>query len=498
MDVDDSPTADPVEIKPVSQKENEEAVGGNEASVVDLVDAAFDKDLAVDTGVKEDSDDFECNETATETLKETPVGDVDALVSDDEPGSVPVNDFGDFSTTDVTHENADSEKATVSDNDTPFEEANTSDSDQDGSPDDDVGYFSAVDAITSTGFEEVSNAENDEALNNGVTDDTMEEGVPESEPDTLDDNFGDFSGAGANVHSKESGNNEDSEGSSEPLQDDAFSSFSAEPIGDGKEFLTDATENDESAVLPKKGTESGVILDDNEQIDLKRTDHAIEDERQVDSAQTTSEALPADAVDGQGDDFEDFGTFNQAAPSESQSAVTPLTSVDQQAHLDADDDDDDDDFGDFGSFEQAEDVNQSSQVERVEKQEQTVVLEQAGQDDDDDDFGDFGDFADFATDQASQDVGEQGAADDTSPVTRSVGDESSGPESRSFAQAFTTGIVDPVIQKAESVFQDVFGPAVEGGDAVEDDCDASPRVIVSVQSVLVSTILSIPHQLTNQ
>jgi hypothetical protein len=491
MDADDSQTADPVDIPTWSQAENAEAVEGNEAAVVDLEHAAFDNDLAVDTAVKQDSDDFPCNETATETVKAAPVGDANVVVPDDKPGAVPDDDFGDISTAGVTQEQTDSDKMSVSNNDTPFEEAKSSDSNQDSSPDDDARYFSAVDAI-STGFNDFSIAEDDEEPNNGETADTTEGDAAESETHPPEDDNGDFSVTDVNAHSAESGNNEDSEGASEPLQDDAFSSFSTESIGDGKNLLLDATEKDESAVLPKKGTESGVILDDSEQPSFKDTDHTIEDEMQAHASQTTSEALPADVVDRHDADSGDFGTFNEATTSsESQSVVTPLTGVDQQA---ADLDADDDDFGDFGSFEQAEDITQSSQMaEQVEKPEQAAVSEEAGQnDDDDDDFGDFGDFTDFV-DQASQDVGEQGAGDDNSPVTRSVGDVSSGPESHSFAQANTTGIVDPVIQKAESVFQGVFGSAVEGCDSVEADCDAPPRAIVSIESVLVSTTLSVRH-----
>lgn len=492
MDVDESQTEDPSELNPTS--EVDEALEGNETATVDCQqDAKLDNDfgdLVMGTGVNEDTDDAACDETATESVKETPVKNSDALASDDKPETFPGDGFGDSSFSGVKQQNACSEKEGVPDNDTPFEDADTSISEKESSPDDDVGYLSAVDAI-STGFNEERNAEDDESSNVGEKTDTKnEEEVPKDVSGTIADNYcGDFSGENANIHSEEndidvlSGNSEDPK-----APHGAFSRLSAEPIGNDNELIMDATENDKSAMLPYNCTDGGAILDEasgNEQIDLRQIalSLAMEDEMQVDAAQNTREALLVDVIDDQEEDFGDFGTFNEAAPSGSHSIAVPLMPAEQEAYMDSCDDND---FGDFGSFEQAQDPNQYSKVERVEMCEQTRALEsseQAGPNEDDDDFGEFGDFTDFAADQASQDVEGQVATDDSTPASRSIGDTSIGTKWLSS----TTAVVDPFVQRAESVFLDVFGQGVEGGNSVEADRNAAARINFSIHSILVST-----------
>ena len=105
----------------------------NEAAVVPCwPDAKLDNDLGVvaNTGVNVDTDDAICNETATESVKETPVKHSDVLAPDDKPETFPGDDFRDSSFSGIKQKSPYSEKEGVSDTNMPFKDADSSVSEQ--------------------------------------------------------------------------------------------------------------------------------------------------------------------------------------------------------------------------------------------------------------------------------------------------------------------------------------------------------------------------------
>ena len=195
------------------------------------------------------------------------------------------------------------------------------------------------------------------------------------------------------------------------------------------------------------------------------------------------------ASDEQADEFGDFSAFNDTP--ESQNAASPLTEGNQvQLSLDAVAEsvataDPDDDFGDFGSFEQAEDAEDAYLAENKDPPGLSGSAEQVQhevQQEDDDDFGDFEDFTDFS-------AAEQ-------PEHNAVSESTDVPSSNSdIRQKDAEGGSDPLVQKAESVFSEIFGSRLEEDD-LEINEDSSMRTIVLIASVVVSSMCMFPFSLS--
>ena len=174
--------------------------------------------------------------------------------------------------------------------------------------------------------------------------------------------------------------------------------------------------------------------------------------------EVAKEATAADPAFGD-DDFGDFGTFEQAAHS-------PARGVDDSKEKLADDD-----FGDFGSVEQTD--TQLMSVEGPHQMDTSEVLDRnLGEEDE------FGDFTDFASGEDQQPENEVTA--DT--VTPSVEASTLGMAPPSFQPPITSNI-DPIVEKAETVFVEVFGG---GSVASEAEQNAPERVVVLVNNSLVS------------
>ena len=128
----------------------------------------------------------------------------------------------------------------------------------------------------------------------------------------------------------------------------------------------------------------------------------------------------------------------------------------------------DDDFGDFGSFEQAGAKNEGPQASVLPAQEN----------DEDEDFGDFGDFTDFSSETPAQ---QENSVSISGAAVSSV--ENIGP---SPAQPSATILVDPIVNKAEIIFKEIFA---RENIPSEYDQHASERVVVKVTSSLVRNVL---------
>jgi len=217
---------------------------------------------------------------------------------------------------------------------------------------------------------------------------------------------------------------------------------------DGEEAAVDGLESGGDAVQSEEGLRSADLV---AQTDVHVDAVPVEKEENV----------ATDEVGGDDDDFGDFGSFEQADettkeethPTSSGGAAKP---VEEPA---------DDDFGDFGSFEQAGEA----QTEVKSAEEPTPVAQQG----DEDDFGNFGDFTDFSSETANQGGTEPPAGVNAATESSVVGTPS--PPS-------ATIVADPIIEKADTVFQDVFG---RSGRESEIDQNVSERVVVTVKSTLV-------------
>lgn len=219
---------------------------------------------------------------------------------------------------------------------------------------------------------------------------------------------------------------------------------------------------------------------DTDTVEQERISVEIVEESNVDAVEAENDANE--------DDFGDFGSFEQATESAALAVNDAENDVGQLQSEEPAVVDDDDDFGDFGSFEQATEAPAISDAEK--NVAGLPVGEPAAADDDD--FGDFGSFEDAQVKSAEQTAEAPASRDDddfgdftdfasSGTPSEKAGESHSAPiEERPLPIATVT---DPTITRAETVFSDVFGPGVL---ASENDGDVSERVVVKVNSALVS------------
>lgn len=434
-DVDFTPTQDSASSSVVDETEKEKQTSPSDA---------FDDPFAhLSTGVDESEPNMS-NDGAEEVIK---------VASDNEQDSSPEDNIQYFS----THPPNDSAES-ASEN--AIEESESGQ--ESSSPDNDAGYFSAV----TDGDDNEENTKDEEQTEklfespeNEVQSNTNTEGEKAIDSDTANDNArsdgteSEEKAAGAGRLGTESSSSTDIDATREisDTSNDAAADDSSGDFGCFEQVNTPVAQDVESekAEGDASGTNYDIAVNMSE--GLGSTDAAEEVETIHENTKEEDAAITGTGDDDEG--FGDFGSFEQpqdvadeiVADSQSSNAASPENEPD------------DDDFGDFGSFEQADTQTP-----------ETMVQSQQGEDDDED-FGDFGDFTDFASETPTQ---------ENPPSVNSEAANPAVPPS----QPPATTVVDPIVNKAEIIFRDVFARAVA---ANENDHDSTERIVVKVNTTLV-------------